>query len=231
MAIFFSSFIAAGAIAGSEYDWKMVRDEDGIQIYLKKIWADEIQTFRGVIHINSSIDSILAVILDINACAEWVHHCKAPLLLVKKSFSECYHYQIHQLPFPLQNREFFFHSKATRSPHTGTISIQVNVIPDFCVDNDLCPAFPDTNYIRVDHSHGEYLLEPINKNQTRVTWTHHTNPGGHLPEWLINSLIKKMPFYTLQGLRKQVFQNKYQKKRLRVNSQGELVKFDELKKE
>ena len=223
-AFFFSSAFFTSIVASSEYDWKMVRDEDGIQVYLKSFWADDIKSFRGIIQINSSVDSLLAVILDIDACSEWVHHCIKPLLLAQISFSESYHYQVHKLPFPAINREFIFHSKVTRSPKTGSVSIQMNVEPKFCEDNaHLCLLIPETHLVRVKHSHGHYLLEPIDKNKTRVTWTQHTNPGGNLPIWLINSLVKKMPYLTLQGLRKKVFDKKYQQSKLVINSEGNII--------
>lgn len=219
-----STAVVIPVAASSEYDWEMVRDEDGIQVYLKSIWADDIKTFRGIIHIKSSVDSLLAVILDIDACSDWVHHCKKPLLLSKISFSECYHYQVHQLPFPAQNREFILHSKVTRSPKTGSVSIHIKAVPELCQDNTIqCSLIPKTSYIRVKHSHGLYLLEPVDNNNTRVTWTQHTNPEGNLPTWLINSLVKKVPFRTLQGLRKKVVNSKYQKAKMVINSQGKII--------
>lgn len=210
--------------ANSQYDWKMVRDEDGIQVYLKEFWADPIKSFRGISLINSSVDSLLAVIVDINACTDWVHRCKNPLLLFRKSFSENYHYQVHQLPFPAHNREFIFHSKITRSSQTGAVRIQMKTIPNFC-QNDIkaCSLIPRSSLVRVKHSHGYYLLEPVAKNITRVTWTHHTDPEGHLPLWLVNQLIKDMPYRTLQGLRKKVLNHKYQKAKLVLNAQGAIT--------
>lgn len=210
--------------AHSDYDWKMVRDEDGIQIYLKSFWADDVKSFRGIIHINSSVDSLLAVILDIDACTDWIHRCKKPLLLSKISFSETYHYQVHQLPFPAQNREFIFHSKVSRSPKTGSVNIHMKAVPEFCQHNHKqCSLIPNASLIRVKHSHGHYQLDPIGKNITRVIWTHHTDPEGHLPTWLINSLVKEMPFRTLQGLRKKVLNHKYQKARLIFDHDGRIM--------
>lgn len=227
--LFFSYFAVIEGIftkvaASSEYDWEMVRDEDGIQVYLKNFWADDVKSFRGVIHINSSLDSLLAVILDIDACTDWVHRCKKSLLLARVSFAECYHYQIHKLPFPAANREFIFHSKVTRSPKTGSVNIRMRAVPGYCQDKThQCKSIPESSLIRVKHSHGHYLLEAISQKNTRVTWTNHTNPEGNLPIWLINSLVEEMPFRTLQGLRKKVFHHPYQKARLIINHDGQIT--------
>jgi len=231
-ALLFSSLVLDESLvtkvaADSEYDWKMVRDEDGIQVYLKSIWADDIKSFRGTTLVNSSLDSLLAIILDISACTNWIYHCKDPLLLSKVSFSENYHYQVHQLPFPAQNREFIFHSKMEHSPDTGTVHIHIKAVPGFCQEHSQhCTLIPKTSLIRVKHSHGHYLLEPTSNHSTRVTWTHHTDPGGHLPRWLINSLIIEMPFRTLQGLRKEVLNEQYQKARRIVNQTGKIIGLD-----
>ena len=131
---------------------------------------------------------------------------------------------MHRLPFPASNREFIFHSKLNRSIQTGAVSVHTRVVPEFCTANSkLCSAITDTSLIRVEHSHGNYLLEPLGDSITRVTWTQHTNPGGNLPSWLINHLIRKMPYKTLQGLRSKVTEDKYQKARLVFDSQGKMI--------
>ncbi|MCU7937879.1 MAG: hypothetical protein KZQ64_14045 [gamma proteobacterium symbiont of Bathyaustriella thionipta] len=224
LVLFLITLTLSEVLASSQYDWQLVRDDDGIQVYLKEFWADPIKSFRGIAHINSSVDSLLAVIIDINACTDWVHRCKNPILLLRKSFSECYHYQVHKLPFPAQNREFIFHSQISRSTQTGAVRIQMRAIPEFCqINSKKCSAIKKSLLVRVKHSHGHYLLEPVAKNITKVTWTHHTNPEGHLPIWLVNKLIKDMPYRTLQGLRKKVLSPKYQKAKLVLNTLGEIT--------
>jgi len=215
------------SFADSQYDWQLVRDEDGIQIYVKKIWADPVQAFRGVIHINASVNSLTALIMDIEAGADWIHHCKNPVLLFRKSISDCIHYQVHHLPFPFHNREFIFHSKVSRSAQTGVVHIKMDIAKNFCRDHkEKCESINTpsaSSYVRVTHSHGHYLLEPLGHKHSKVTWTHHTHPGGNLPLWLVNQLIQTMPYETLQGLRKKVSQEKYQKARLTIDAQGNIV--------
>ncbi len=222
--LFMAILSAAGiSIASSEYDWVMVRDRDGIQIYLKEFWADEIKAFKGVAQIEASVDSLLAVITDIKACASWIHHCKNQELLLRQSFSECYHYQLHHLPFPAQNRDFIFHTRIRRIPETGEINIKVQAIPEFCTSHaQLCKKLPRYSAIRVQHSHGTYHLKPLGKKLTRVTWVQHTNPGGYLPHWIINSLLRNVPFKTLQNLRKLANEEKYRNARMLFNIQGQI---------
>ncbi len=168
--LFMAMLCAAGvSIASSEYDWVMVRDEDGIQVYLKEYWADKVKAFKGVVQIEASIDSLLAVITDLKACTAWIHHCETQELLLRQSFSECYHYQLHHLPFPARNREFIFHTRIRRIPETGEVNIEVQALPEFCTRHtQLCKKIPRYSAIRVQHSHGTYHLEPLGKKLTRI---------------------------------------------------------------
>ena len=211
------------SIASSEYDWVMVRDEDGIQVYLKEYWADKVKAFKGVVQIEASIDSLLAVITDIKACTAWIHHCETQELLLRQSFSECYHYQLHHLPFPARNREFIFHTQIRRIPETGEVDIEVQALPEFCTSHtQLCKKIPRYSAIRVQHSHGTYHLEPLGKKLTRITWVQHTDPGGYLPHWVINNLLRNVPFKTLQSLRKLVKEEKYRNAQMQLNRQGQI---------
>ena len=232
LVLLITSLLISGIVISSEYDWKEVRDQDGIQVYLKKYWADDIKSFKGIIKINSSVDSILAVILDLSACSDWIHHCKKSTLLFRKSFAECYHHQIQNFPFPAQNRDFIFHTKIVRSPQTGIITVHMNTANEFCIThNHLCsPIDKFSNLIRVKHSHGHYRLEPLKTNATRVTWTQHTNPEGNLPVWLINQMVQEIPYKTLRGLQKKVREDKYQTARLIINAQGKMIELRTRKK-
>ena len=62
---------------------------------------------------------------------------------------------------------------------------------------------------------GYWLLEAIDDQSTRVVYMVNTDPGGMLPNWLIKKITSYLPYYTLQGLRKQIKRsrkkNRYQK--------------------
>lgn len=221
-------FFFHGSVDSSSFDWNLERDENGIQVYLKEIWAEDIQAFRGVVSINASVDSLLAVIMDLDACTDWVHHCQNPLLLERTKFTECYHYQIHNLPFPAVDREFILHTKISRDPVSGAVTVYSTSQPDYCLQQPTshCQFIKQSSLVRVRHSHGSYLLEPVKKGMTKFTWTQHTNPGGKLPVWLVNKLIREVPYHTLQGLRKKVTDKKYLKARLILDPDGSIIGMD-----
>lgn len=103
----------------------------------------------------------------------------------------------------------------------------MKAIANFCEKNShYCKTIGDTSaLIRIRHSHGYYLLEPLEADSSRVTWVQHTDPGGDLPNWIVNYMIQDMPYKTLRGLRKKVFEEKYQRTRLIISPENKIISF------
>ena len=218
-------FLFPGYIYSSSFDWNLEMDKNGIKVYLKELKTKDIKAFRGTVSINASVDSLLAVIMDIDACTDWLQYCENPLILERINFSESYHYLINDLPFPVIDREFILHTKISRNPVSGAITIYSESRPDYCLQLQTsdCQLIKDSCLVLVEHSQGTYLLEAVKKGVTKVTWTQYTNPGGYIPAWLVNKIIRQVAYNTMQGLRVKVTEKKYQKARLILNSDGAII--------
>ncbi len=55
---------------------------------------------------------------------------------------------------------------------------------------------------------GHYVLKILDYNKTRVEYQIDADPGGMLPDWLIESASKDIPLNTLTGLKKRVAQTR-----------------------
>jgi hypothetical protein len=64
-----------GIASANEGSWQFEHDDQDIKIYLQNTQSD-IKTFKGETVVNASIDSILNVFSDVDACPDWFHHCK-----------------------------------------------------------------------------------------------------------------------------------------------------------
>lgn len=198
-------------IGSAKAQWELVKDEDGIKVFLETIPGSKIKEFKGVTNINSSLDSILAVLYDADACPEWVHNCKQGTRLRDIGFYEAYLYQVINFPFPLKDRDLILHTLMTQDPKSKEITIKLNSVPDY---------ISETNNVRIKTSAGYYLFKPLHDGAVEVTWLHHTEPGGGVPTWIVNSLIVATPFETLKYLKKIVQEQKYQKAKLKYSSEG-----------
>ena len=214
-----------------EYDPYLKLNKDGIKVYIYKHKNSDFGTFRAITHINASLDSILAVMLDNKSCAEWIDSCKQSFLLNKISFNEQYHYQVFSIPFPFRNRDFIFHSTMEHDPLTGSVSITMSSVPDYCREkqSELCTKVNQSRLVRVKKSIGTFKLEPDDKG-IKITWTQHTDPAGHLPAWLVNYFVKKTPYWTFKNLALMVKEEPYKFAKLIYDIDGFAVALNKTNK-
>lgn len=207
-------FLFLGSIAahGSANDqWELVKDEDGIKVFLKSVPGLKIKEFKGVTNINSSLDSILAVLYDADACPQWVYNCEEATRLRDIGFYEAYIYQVIDFPFPAKDRDLVLHTVMTQEPKSKEVTLTLNSAPDY---------IPRTKNVRIKKSTGYYLLQPLPDGAVEVTWQHYTDPGGRLPTWIVNALLVDTPFKTLKNLKKIVHEQKYQRAKLKYSGDG-----------
>jgi START domain len=206
--MFLCSIVTMGS---AKAQWELVKDENGIKVFLRTVPGSKIKEFKGVTNINSSLDSIVAVLDDTEACPKWVHNCKDPVKLSEISFNEGYVYQVIDFPFPVKDRDLILHSVMTQNADTKQVTIRLVAVPDY---------ISETKNLRIKRSDGFYLLKPLPDGSIEVAWQHHTEPGGGIPKWLVNSLLVDTPFKTLRNLRQIVKEEKYQRARLTYSSEG-----------
>ncbi len=198
-------------IGSAKEQWELVKEEDGIKVFLKTVPSSKIKEFKGVTNINSSLDSILAVLYDADACPKWVHNCEEATRLTDIGFYEAYIYQVIDFPFPAKDRDLVLHTVMTQEPESKDVTIRLNSAPEY---------IPSTKNVRIIRSTGYYFLKPLPDGTVEVTWQHYTDPGGRVPTWIVNSLLVDTPFETLKNLKKIVHEQKYQNAKLRYSSEG-----------
>ncbi|MEH6812421.1 MAG: START domain-containing protein [Motiliproteus sp.] len=207
--------------------WQKVLEQDGISIFLRPVTDSPIKEFKGVIRIKSSLDSLAGVMHDNQACPEWVHQCQDPALLETLSFSERYVYQVNDFPFPAANRDIIMHALIEQDPSEGSMTIRLNAAPSYCDDRDNshCQTIANPQNVHIARSNGHYLLQKLENGWVNVTWQQHIEPGGALPNWMINSMLVDIPFNTLKKLRQLVTNPKYQEAKLDYDSNGIAIGF------
>ena len=210
-----------------ESDPYLKLNKDGIKVYIYKSKRSDFATFKAITYINASIDSILAVILDLKSSTEWIDACEKALLIKKFSFTEQYHYQEFAVPFPFSNRDFILHSTMQHNPLTRAVTITMSSAPDYCNDKQSaqCTKVNQSGLVRVNKSIGTFKLEPDDKG-TKITWIQHTDPAGNMPAWLVNQLVKYTPYESFINLAEIVKEEQYKFARLIYDIDGFAVAFN-----
>ncbi|MCZ6502864.1 MAG: START domain-containing protein [Gammaproteobacteria bacterium] len=192
--------------------WKLRKDKNGIQVFSRKVAGSKYEEFKGVVELNATLASSLALLDDTEACPDWIHQCESGKVLQRTGWLERHIYQVSDLPFPAASRDMIF--KATvRQTEVGNIRIDLQCKPDF---------IQETGYIRITESYGSYLLEKLAENRTRLTWVQYVDPAGALPAFMVNSMLTDVPFKSLVNFKKVVKRDKYRDAKFVHHEDGSL---------
>jgi len=206
-------------------DWERVINKNDIQVYVRDFPNSEIKQFRGEVSLSSSIDSVVALLSDQTSCINWLHQCESGLEIERLTFGERYIYQVNGVHLFADTRDYIIHTKMYREPDSGVITIELQTAPDYCKDSIIiiCTKINQSNYIRVTRLTGSYKLIPLEEKGVKVLWTQHIEPNGILPDFIVNSLLKKIPFESLKSMREIVLVNPYNTASLKFDDIGQVA--------
>jgi hypothetical protein len=189
-------------IFGVENPWLLEKEEDNIDVYIAKVKGSAIKTFRGVVTVDSSLHSVLSVIADASSYPRWLYHCKSAKMVKFVSYNEVVSHVVTDIPWPFVDRDSIIQSIKTQNPSTKTVTIRISEKPG------MIGKVPNT--IRVTNINGLWVLTPLHNGRLNILFQMSVDPGGSIPNWLVNSMLVDIPFYTLQNLRRVAKESQYQ---------------------
>lgn len=184
--------LAVGAAQAEE--WRLVKDEAGIQVYLSKVPGSKYQAYRGVIRLKADMPTLLALQEDVGGSCAWIHACREQRLL-KHEDGYSWTYTRFNTPWPVMPRDSVL-EVSTRRGANGSVTRILHGVADYLPEQK--------GFVRVSKVEGLWSLTPIAAGEIEVVYQVHTEPGGSVPSWLANSFVVDAPFNTLNALRKQV---------------------------
>jgi len=202
----------------AETPWELAAEEEGIRVETRVVDSSPVKQFKASAMIDGSLASVLAVMLDSEACPEWVYRCENAKVLKRNKFGDSIVYRTINLPWPVSDRDVVMHKIVKQDLETEVITIENTAAPDF---------IPRTDNVRMTLSESVYRLEPRDDGTVQLTWTQLSDPAGALPSALVNSMIVTSPLSTLKRLREMVQKEKYRNARLSHDEQGMLTGFAE----
>ncbi len=177
-------------------EWKPGTAKDGIKTYSRQVPGTKINALKMESDFDATASQLVAVILDISACTDWLYSTKSCAVVKTVSPSELYYYSEIGFPWPTANRDFVSHIKVIQDPATKIITINAENVSLFVPEKK--------DIVRIKESVGKWTIRTIAKNRIHVEYELQVDPGGSLPSWLVNMLSVKGPYESFKTLRAQV---------------------------
>lgn len=184
-------FICGNLTAQSSDGWTLKNDKEGIKVYYKK--TSDIHEVKLVTSIQTSLSGIIQLFSEVENYPKWGYKVTSSKLLKKVNDKEMYYQSKLDFPWPMDDRDVVMHTKLVQDEKTKAIYSTSTSAPAFI------PAEKD--YLRIVTSNTKWTLIPGPGGWVYVEYYIYSNPGGSIPEWLVNMAIDVGPRETVKNLK------------------------------
>jgi hypothetical protein len=186
-------FLLPAPILAQEAEWTLRYDKDDIQVHHRKSEFSSINELKLVTTVPTSMPVLLQFLSDVDHFPIWVYRCVEAREVERMSRAEGVYYSRMDFPWPLRDRDFFARSRARVEQGGKVVIIEVEGEPDYEAERH--------QVVRIPMLKVTWTLTELAPEKIRVEYYLHTDPGGNLPNWMINMAIDKGPSETMQNIR------------------------------
>ena len=180
-------------LPGSEYKWEKVKYEKGVTVY--KATVENRVAFRGIGEINGNPDDLISIIEDPSGWKNWIENLKSGKLIEEINPNHKVFYQAISSPFPVSDRDVVYESKIFRDA-PNKILIEMKSITHL--------KAPKSIGVRMNIIFTRYIIETMKEGTMKVTFETLSEPGGALPDFLVNWASENYPITLFEGLRREL---------------------------
>jgi hypothetical protein len=185
-------------------NWTLRKDSEGIKVYTRNNPTSDFDEAKSEMVVDSRIEVVAEVLRDIESFPGWMYGCLKTSFVEKKDRSNFTFYFVFNSPWPVSDRDVTVKVATTFDLQVGKATIKLESVNH--------PSRPEnSDYVRMRELKGEYTLEYLSRNKTKVTYWVKIDPGGSIPASLANLTSVDLPFETLNGLRAKTTDQKYLK--------------------
>jgi hypothetical protein len=177
-----------------ESEWTLKRTVDGMTVYTRDREGSEIKQVKLVMTVNANIEDINDVLIDASRQPEWVFKCTEAKDLGGQIETGWYYYSRIALPWPMDDRDLI--AKVVGESNHGHYTSKSIAAPDRAPLVEDCVRITDFDVFTEYHA--------LTDSTTQMTYELHSEPGGSVPNWLVNLFIDKGPVETMTKLKELV---------------------------
>ena len=186
----FVLFVCSSFIAESK--WEIAKNKDGIKVYTRKAEGSNIKEFKAISYVTTDMHLLVDLIENVENYPSWQANISTSKILKKVNKLEKYFSSSTDMPWPITDRDMVMYSKKLITEDIITFNIEG--MPQYIDEKE--------GYLRLPEIKGKWQFEKQDDRKIKVIYQFYGDPGGNLPNWLINAFIVDGPFETLSNISK-----------------------------
>ncbi|GAB4513919.1 MAG: hypothetical protein Tsb0020_32290 [Haliangiales bacterium] len=183
--------VAAPAWAG----WEEEKAEDGITVSSREVSGSDLKEFKGLVYMDTTIQSLVALMNDTEAATKWLHDCKEAKVAKDISTAERVTYTVVNAPWPLDDRDMYVHSKISYDRAKEQISIKLTGKEGFAPKKD--------GKVRVRSIRGWWVFTQTKSGKVRVVYQIYSDAQAP-SDSAANGAMEDAVFESLKNMRRLV---------------------------
>ncbi|PMJ92946.1 START domain-containing protein [Vibrio sp. 10N.261.55.A7] len=191
-------FFSSSVFASPNSHWQFVKTEDQITLHTRP-HSDGLIEIRAQMFIPTSYSAFLLLLEDSKRVPKWIDNVSKSQVLRQISPNENIVYTEFKAPWPALDRDMVTYSRYYFEE--AAFILLIKDAPDMLAEQ--------SGYIRITDVKAQWKLEKLTNGITHLEYVAFANPGGVLPDWLVNKLAINSALKTFQGLREEI--KSYQK--------------------
>ncbi len=184
-------FISRSALASVGDYWQFDSSNDGITIHTHE-QKNGLVEIRAQMFTPTSYSAFLTLLEDSNNVPNWIDNASHSRVLHQVSSTENIVYTQFSAPWPASDRDMVTYSKYWVNDLGFTIEI---------TDAPEATFAEQSSYIRIHSVVASWTLQKLTNGTTFIEYKAFANPGGLMPDWLMNKLSKQSARATFSNLR------------------------------
>jgi hypothetical protein len=197
-------FSPAFLFSQNSNDWVFKNEKEGVKVYYRK--TSDVHELKLVTSLKVSLSGLVTLLSEVENYPKWGYKVSESRELKKVSANESYYYSKLDFPWPLDDRDVVVRSTIVQDPVSRRVTATSIAQPDYLPTNK--------GVIRMRNAKTTWTLVPGQGGWTYVEYFISSDPGGSLPDWLVNMAIDVGPRETIKNIRNFVRQEKYQTAKL-----------------
>lgn len=206
---------ATTTAASTKGPWQPVRSDKGITVVRRSVEGTKLHEFQGTGIIEAPISTVMAVLNDADHRREWMKESKEQRTLEQVNPRTVILYNRIGAPWPVSDRDSVLRAVTAFDTRNRMVRIDIT--------STTHPSAPPVKgAVRMPFMVAHWYLWPAEGGRwTRAEYQVHADPGGSLPDWIINLVSKKIPHDTISALQAQAKRRSYPEFQALIESQPE----------
>lgn len=171
-------------------EWIYEQEKKGIKIFTKKSKWGNLRDSRAVMQVAATPEEMYKLLTDFDHYSTWMNRCSKSRLVARLSDNEFIAHLHFSSPWPVKDRDCVVRVKVVKEAN-GVITITQISEPKYIKEQD--------DVVRIEQLTSVWRLTPKNGG-TEIVNEYGTNPGGNIPDWMVNTQSVDYPQATFEGL-------------------------------